>query len=653
MKILNIITIFALLMSFVAVAQDEIYSKEQLDLEVKIKSKINLDISAGSDLEYVNADLYMFPKDSWRQRVVSEETFPAVTEKEDFIRYSWDELTSNNLNYEITSRVLTENKFRKVMKKVEFPFAVDEREKIYLNPSEYIDSDDSQIVKVASELAEGEDDLFKLENKLANYVKNRIEYNLSTVTAEVTQKASWVLENEIGVCDELTALFVAMNRALGIPARFVSGVAYTNSPLFSEPWGAHAWAEVYFPGYGWVPFDITYEEFGYLDATHIEMMTTVDARQSSTRFEWKGRNIDVVTSPLDIETNVINSVGTVEPSVKIKPFLFDEEVGYGSYNLVGAEIKNLKNYYVPATVYLSNTEGLSTLTENPLHIVLEPGEAKAVYWIFQVDKGLDGPGYIHPMTVYTKFNESGSTSVESGKRSTVYSYEEISDYYNLVIEEVEKTYSSSVDVECVTDTDYVYVNETELVECSLRNLGNTVLTDLDVCLGECLKLELLIGQEEKVEFEFTPKELGEIPVVSVKNGEVSKTHNLNIEVLDKPSLEIRDIKNPDAVTYDDFYNVSFTLEQKSKSTLQNLTVELRKEKLVHKWEVIESEPEYSLGLTGMKGKDLNEGNNTFKIRAIHYDEKGRPYETIEEFNVRLEGLNFWQKIIVWFNGLFS
>ena len=60
------------------------------------------------------------------------------------------------------------------------------------------------------------DDLFIVVYKLAEWVKTNVNYDLSTLTASVSQKASWVLDNKEGVCDEITNLFIALSRALGI-----------------------------------------------------------------------------------------------------------------------------------------------------------------------------------------------------------------------------------------------------------------------------------------------------------------------------------------------------------------------------------------------------------------------------------------------------
>jgi transglutaminase-like putative cysteine protease len=89
---------------------------------------------------------------------------------------------------------------------------------------------------------------------------------------------------------------------VGIPARYVSGLAYTNWEG-KNGWGPHAWAEVYFPGYGWVAYDITYGQFGYVDATHIKLKESVDSKEPSTLYIWKARSADIKTRKLEFSTS--------------------------------------------------------------------------------------------------------------------------------------------------------------------------------------------------------------------------------------------------------------------------------------------------------------------------------------------------------------
>ena len=65
-----------------------------------------------------------------------------------------------------------------------------------------------------------------------------------------------------GVCEHFVSAMVILLRELGIPARLVSGFGsgdYNPITGYYEVRAndAHAWAEVYFPEYGWLPFDPT------------------------------------------------------------------------------------------------------------------------------------------------------------------------------------------------------------------------------------------------------------------------------------------------------------------------------------------------------------------------------------------------------------
>lgn len=61
------------------------------------------------------------------------------------------------------------------------------------------------------------------------------------------------LADRAGSCRDLAVLFMDACRAVGIPARFVSGYWHANSER--EKRDMHAWAEVYLPGGGWRGFD--------------------------------------------------------------------------------------------------------------------------------------------------------------------------------------------------------------------------------------------------------------------------------------------------------------------------------------------------------------------------------------------------------------
>lgn len=64
--------------------------------------------------------------------------------------------------------------------------------------------------------------------------------------------AKYLLDNGVGECGDYSALFIALCRASGIPARPVVGYwAISGSNQ------THVWAEFYLEGVGWIPVDVT------------------------------------------------------------------------------------------------------------------------------------------------------------------------------------------------------------------------------------------------------------------------------------------------------------------------------------------------------------------------------------------------------------
>jgi transglutaminase-like putative cysteine protease len=75
-----------------------------------------------------------------------------------------------------------------------------------------------------------------------------------------------------GYCDYYASAMVVMLRAVGVPARYAAG--YTPGEVIPQPDGSsgagatwevqerngHAWPEVYFPAFGWIPFEPTASE---------------------------------------------------------------------------------------------------------------------------------------------------------------------------------------------------------------------------------------------------------------------------------------------------------------------------------------------------------------------------------------------------------
>lgn len=66
----------------------------------------------------------------------------------------------------------------------------------------------------------------------------------------------WACAKQRGNCTDFHSLFIAMARAQGIPARFEIGLPLSREGFGNIP-GYHCWAQVYEPGRGWFPIDIS------------------------------------------------------------------------------------------------------------------------------------------------------------------------------------------------------------------------------------------------------------------------------------------------------------------------------------------------------------------------------------------------------------
>ena len=60
-----------------------------------------------------------------------------------------------------------------------------------------------------------------------------------------------------GVCQDFAHLFIAVARAMGVPARYVSGYIHLRGDK-SAFTASHAWAEAWVAGRGWIGFDATH-----------------------------------------------------------------------------------------------------------------------------------------------------------------------------------------------------------------------------------------------------------------------------------------------------------------------------------------------------------------------------------------------------------
>ena len=86
---------------------------------------------------------------------------------------------------------------------------------------------------------------------LMHAIRDVIEYRIGATDSHTTAAAA--LQDGVGVCQDHAHVFISAARALGVPARYVSGYLFSGGEEPSE--ANHAWAEVWIEDLGWVGFD--------------------------------------------------------------------------------------------------------------------------------------------------------------------------------------------------------------------------------------------------------------------------------------------------------------------------------------------------------------------------------------------------------------
>lgn len=99
-------------------------------------------------------------------------------------------------------------------------------------------------------------DLFTAVQALNTLIFERFTFEAHST--HVHTKISEVFAGGRGVCQDFAHIFIAVCRAVGLPARYVSGYLVTRrSRSAAGSSASHAWVEVLLPGDGWYEFDPT------------------------------------------------------------------------------------------------------------------------------------------------------------------------------------------------------------------------------------------------------------------------------------------------------------------------------------------------------------------------------------------------------------
>jgi len=162
----------------------------------------------------------------------------------------------------------------------------------FLEATPEVQSDDPGLILFAQRnFAVGSYRSYDVVNKIFNWARNKMNYGNGFYDALRILGDS--LESDprlrhVTTCIGLAHLPIAFLRALGIPARYVSGYTLNGGTYFpraldsachSSAHASHAWAEVYYLDEGWIPFDV--QRFNqFIDPMRIRMQHGYDSKRA-------------------------------------------------------------------------------------------------------------------------------------------------------------------------------------------------------------------------------------------------------------------------------------------------------------------------------------------------------------------------------------
>ncbi|MBN2043086.1 MAG: transglutaminase domain-containing protein [Candidatus Aenigmarchaeota archaeon] len=379
---------------------------------------------------------------------------------------------------------------------------------VYTQATENIQSENPRIKETAEFIVKDANDDFEKIAKLATWVNDQLEYDLSY--SSKNYDAITVLDVKRGVCAEYTTLFTAFARSLGYPTRFVSAWAYGK-----YGWERHAYAEVYLGK--WVPVDVLWMEIGYLDATHIRFGYYLDNKVKNS-VNFRGYNINNIRWDTD------------ETSLEIKDYSSrekqdDYELVKSGENLMAGDdgvvmLKFTPKDYRVATLDLEPCTGefvIATVEEKNKKVILRPGEEETVYWRFSISDTLPRNFLLTcPLTLNSKSFAISSIDLEV---------------------DTTKTRSDRNQFSANLRSSMIKFGQTQIVYVYPDNYQGTI----GVITPEDYRRWNSIGSEE-LRYQFTPKSLGDQNVIVFSSD--GQVETLDYSVKSDVYIYMENIKAP-------------------------------------------------------------------------------------------------------------
>ena len=189
-----------------------------------------------------------------------------------------------------------------------------------------------RVKNLANELTDGLASPIEKVKAIEDHLESLGNYRYSKIDAQHTPENRdyvdyFLFDTKVGYCDNFSTSMVILLRAAGLPARWAKGFTggyQTGTKNDNKIYtilnsNAHSWPEVYFPGFGWLPFEPT-PAFSNPATAEQEVPETTSAPRVSDIAEQSSELADTQRSSSETTTTTEN--GTTDTLKNNNKFLF-------------------------------------------------------------------------------------------------------------------------------------------------------------------------------------------------------------------------------------------------------------------------------------------------------------------------------------------
>ncbi len=296
---------------------------------------------------------------------------------------------NGDFNYELIANIKT-NALINQIKDYQIG-AVGEKQQIYVEQTEKIESESSEILTVANNKLTSTGFVETL-NETIFWVNDYVSYAQGNEFQKyylLQKSALETLLEKKGVCDEFSNLGAALLRAKNIPTRLAIGLSFDG-----REWGNHAWLEVYHKDLGWIPSDPTFREPGFVDATHIKIGSFSDVSLSLAKAIFPSTANVLFQTQTIPEVTINNKAYFDMVDLSINTI----ELKANQWNEIELNVRNKTNSDLTVPIKIRESYSDILIEDTSKSTLLTPNESKKVifkmYPIINLDSGEIAKGTI-------------------------------------------------------------------------------------------------------------------------------------------------------------------------------------------------------------------------------------------------------------------